>query len=147
VVDNGVAESPEYLLGLLNSRLLSWYITTHSPIFSGGYFKFSAPYLQSVPIRRIDWTSEGDVKKHDTVFSLVTGMQELRAQLSAVRTERDHQGTQRRIDALLHAIDSIAYELYDLTSDQISVVESAFEEPVASCEPRSEHEVAQSPMA
>ena len=55
-----VQEDILYLLGLLNSRLLSFYAVGHSPVFSGAYYKFSAPYLKQLPIRRIDFSDRAD---------------------------------------------------------------------------------------
>lgn len=40
----------EYLLGLLNSDVLSLYAVSHSPIYQGGYRKFSTQYLKNIPI-------------------------------------------------------------------------------------------------
>ena len=37
-----------YILGFLNSSLLSFYVTHHSPVFQGAYYKFSAAVSQEV---------------------------------------------------------------------------------------------------
>ena len=42
----------EYLLGILNSDVLSLYAVSHSPIYQGGYHKFSTQYLQNIPVIR-----------------------------------------------------------------------------------------------
>jgi len=42
----------EYLLGILNSDVLSLYAVSHSPIYQGGYHKFSTQYLQNIPVVR-----------------------------------------------------------------------------------------------
>jgi type I restriction-modification system DNA methylase subunit len=44
-------ESLLYFLGLLNSKLLEYYIKKISPMFSGGYYKYSADYLEQLPIK------------------------------------------------------------------------------------------------
>ena len=40
IIPNRESENILYLLGLLNSSLLSFYITQHSPVFQGAYRKF-----------------------------------------------------------------------------------------------------------
>ncbi|MBU2602574.1 MAG: N-6 DNA methylase [Actinobacteria bacterium] len=125
VLSDGAGESPNYLLALLNSKLLSWYITTHSPVFSGGYHKFSAPYLRPVPIRRIDWSSTQDTKRHEAMGDMVESVQTLQTHLAAARTTRDRDGVERELGAVLHRLDSIVYELYGLTDNEIAVVESS----------------------
>jgi hypothetical protein len=42
--------SPDALLGLLNSDLISSYIIANSTRYQGGFVKFSAPYLRNVPV-------------------------------------------------------------------------------------------------
>jgi hypothetical protein len=42
----------EYLLGVLNSDVLALYAISHSPIYQGGYHKFSTGYLQNIPVIR-----------------------------------------------------------------------------------------------
>ena len=72
-----IEESISYLLGVLNSSLMSSYAVSHSPIFSGGYYKFSAPYLKQLPIRRIDFSNPTEKSWHDRLVILVVHMQEL----------------------------------------------------------------------
>ena len=40
-----------FILGVLNSTLLSEFIVDHSTPYQGGYVKFSAPYIRRTPIR------------------------------------------------------------------------------------------------
>ena len=40
----------EYLLGILNSDVLALYAISHSPIYQGGFHKFSTQYLRAIPI-------------------------------------------------------------------------------------------------
>lgn len=57
-------ESIYYFLAILNSKLISHFITSHSPVFSGNYYKFSAPYLKNIPIKKINFDeSEKSIEK------------------------------------------------------------------------------------
>ena len=40
----------EYLVGVLNSDVLALYAISHSPIYQGGFHKFSTQYLRGIPI-------------------------------------------------------------------------------------------------
>jgi len=42
---------PRALLALLNSTLLSTFALAHSPVYQGGFHKFSKRYIDSIPIR------------------------------------------------------------------------------------------------
>jgi len=118
-----ILENILYLLGILNSILISFYTINHSPIFSGAYYKFSAPYLKQLPIRTIDFNSAADVARHDRMVSLVTSMLELNKKLADARTADEKNTLQRIIDATDNEIDRLVYELYDLTEEEIGIVE------------------------
>ncbi len=123
IIPKNIAENISYLLGILNSNLLSFFATHHSPIFQGAYYKFSAPYLKQLPIRTIDFTDSADVARHDKLVALVERMLTLHQQRAAAQTETDQQIFQRQIDATDKMIDALVYELYGLTEEEIALVE------------------------
>jgi len=118
-----VHEDIRYILGILNASLISFYAISHSPVFSGGYYKFSAPYLKYIPVRTIDFSSPEDVVKHDRMVGLVEQMLTLRKKLAKAKIERERTTTQHRIDATDRQIDRLVYELYNLTDEEIAIVE------------------------
>lgn len=54
ILNNSAKEFKYFVLGVLNSTLLSEYIIDHSTPYQGNYFKFSAPYIRGAPIRLPD---------------------------------------------------------------------------------------------
>lgn len=114
-----------YLLGLLNSRLLTMYIISHSPPFSGGFFKFSAPYLKALPIRTIEFSKKSDKAAHDRMVKLVDRMLDLHGKRAAAKSPLDKERITRDIEATDRQIDKLVYDLYGLTEDEIRVVEEA----------------------
>ena len=118
-----------YLLGVLNSKLISVYAVAHSPPFAGGYFKFSAPYLKKLPIRRIRRGDKQAVAQHDEVVRLVERILSLRASLGSIRAEHEQQVVQRQIDAASRRIDEVVYDLYGLSDDERAQMERHFEVP------------------
>ncbi|KKK80345.1 hypothetical protein LCGC14_2824410, partial [marine sediment metagenome] len=118
-------QSPLYVLGVLNSSLLSLYATHHSPVFQGGYYKFSAPYLKPLPIRAIDFDDSRDVARHDQIVELARQMLSLHKRLPTAKTSHAKTVLQRQIDATDRQIDQLVYELYELTDEEIAIVEEA----------------------
>ena len=47
-------ESPAYLLGLLNSNLLDFYLKQVSTTMRGGYFRYFTQFIEQLPVKRID---------------------------------------------------------------------------------------------
>ena len=123
LIPKDISENILYLLGVLNSRLLSFYVVHHSPVFQGGYYKFSAPYLKSLPIRRLDFTNAVDKAAHDRMVNLVNTMLQLHPRLVGAKSAHDRDLIQRQIDATDQQIDALVYQLYGLTAEEIKIVE------------------------
>jgi hypothetical protein len=118
-------EDMRYVLGLLNSQLLSRYATEHSPIFSGKFYKFSAPYLRGLPIRTIDFKDPADKSRHDQVVELVDRMLGLQKSLLQAKTDHEKTLLERQIKTTDNQIDKLVYDLYGLTDDEIAIVDGA----------------------
>lgn len=115
----------EYVLGLLNSRLLFWQLARSSNCFRGGWITCTKQYVNELPIRPIDFDNPDDVAKHDRMVSLVDTMLELHKRLPEAKTAHDRELIQRQIDATDRQIDHLVYDLYGLTDEEIAIVEEA----------------------
>jgi hypothetical protein len=123
VIINTKDISPYYVLGLLNSPLLFMYLASVSTTLRGGYVRFWTQFIEQLPIRTIDFSNPADKARHDQMVTLVQQMLELHKRQQAAKTDQDRQLYQRQIDATDKQIDALVYELYDLTSDEIRIVE------------------------
>ncbi|MCH7838793.1 MAG: hypothetical protein IID38_00950 [Planctomycetes bacterium] len=61
----------------------------------------------------------------ESVGALVERMLSLHKQLASAKTPTDKTAIQRQIDATDRQIDQLVYELYDLTDEEIRIVEEA----------------------
>jgi hypothetical protein len=57
------------------------------------------------------------------MVSLVEQMLETKKRLAAARTDSDKAQLERKCDYLDHEIDSLVYQLYGLTEEEIKIVE------------------------
>ena len=71
--DAGV--SPAYLLGLLNSRLLDFYLKQVSTTMRGGYFRYFTQFIEQLPIKRIDPKSKREAKLEKEIVESVEAIQ------------------------------------------------------------------------
>jgi hypothetical protein len=76
----GVGESLEYILGLLNSQLLDFWMD-HRSRKKGAAREYTSSTLYSIPIRRIDFNDPEDVRLHDQVVEKVRAIRERMAEL------------------------------------------------------------------
>jgi hypothetical protein len=114
------SHSLRYLLGLINSRLLNYF---YQEFFVTIDVLKNA--LLSLPIRRINFTDPTDKARHDKMVQLVESMLALHKHKAVARTQAEQEQIQRQIDATDRQIDTLVYELYGLTADEIAVVEGA----------------------
>jgi len=120
-----IASSDKYLLGILNSSLITFYYENLSSRYRGDYLRFIYQYLEKLPIRTIDFSNSEDKNRHNKMVGLVERMLELHERLAKTTTETDKATLQRRINATDHEIDNLVYELYGLMEEEIVIVEGS----------------------
>jgi hypothetical protein len=108
--------STEYVLGLLNSKLLEWIIRQIATQMRGGYFSFESRFIRALPIQI-------SKEAQDRVVSLVNRMLELNEQLAVVKNPNDKVQLEREIETSDRQIDQTVYEVYKLTEDEVRIVE------------------------
>ena len=114
-----------YLLGVLNSRLLTAYYRAKAITNKKSIAQVKKVDLDQLPIRTVDFKSPGEKDRHDRMVSLVERMLALHKQLAEAKTAHAKTNIQRQIDATDTQIDKLVYELYGLTDDEIKIVEAA----------------------
>jgi len=116
---------PLYVLGLVNSRLLFWYLRQISNRFRGGWITCTKQYFGRLPISIPNTASAEKRGRHDDLVGLVA-----QRVLLGQEGSQDCQGqhlVERDLAIIERHIDRLVYELYGLTDDEIAVVESSFE--------------------
>jgi len=114
---------PEYVLGLVNSKLLFWRLQSLSNLFRGGWITCTKQYFGQLPIRTINFSDKTDKTAHDRLVWLVEQMLDLHRQRAAARTPQEQTSLERQIAATDSQIDQLVYQLYDLTAEEIKLVE------------------------
>jgi hypothetical protein len=107
-----------FVAGIINSRALYFYYrTTFQTIH------VQKDELASLPLPKIDFSSEAAKSAHNRVVALVDSMLALHKQLASAKSEAQRGAIQRQIDATDAKIDRLVYDLYGLTKDEIAIVE------------------------
>jgi hypothetical protein len=117
--------SPDYVLGVLNSKLLFWQLRRMSNVFRGGWITCTKQYVGKLPIKRIDADEQTGRRLQLAIVKSVRQIVGLYASLDAAKTTRQRTQAQRQIDATEKRIDGLVYELYGLTDREIAVVENS----------------------
>ncbi len=131
----GILVSPEYsreyILGLVNSKLLEWFIRQTATQMRGGYYSFESRFIRNLPIRTINFSDPTDKTRHDKIVELVERMLSLHKRLSDARMPHDKTTLQQQINITDQQIDRLVYEQYGLTEEEIKIVEEQINVRVA----------------
>jgi len=119
------SHSPLYIIGLLNSKTLFWYLCEVGTMLRGGYVRFWTQFIEQLPIYQINSSDPDDKSRHNKMIELVERMLDMNKRLQAAKNAHEKDSLQRQIDATDHQIDRLVYQLYDLTDDEIKIVEES----------------------
>jgi type I restriction-modification system DNA methylase subunit len=116
--------SRNFILGLLNSRLLDWYVQQGATQMRGGYYSYEARFIRGAPIVVPDMSVPDDKARHDRIVALVEKMLELnKKKHSAKLAPSDLDRTEREIAATDAQIDDLVYELYGITAEERKIID------------------------
>lgn len=111
-----------FLLGLLNSSLITFFYSNISPVFRGGYLRFIFQYLSQIPIK-------DDKSLRNSMKSLVDDILSLYLKLESNKSDYDKTLIHRQINSKDQQINKLVYELYGLTDKEIHIVEGSTSAP------------------
>ncbi|MEQ8192197.1 MAG: DNA methyltransferase, partial [Candidatus Eremiobacterota bacterium] len=116
-----------YLLGLLNSKLIWFFLKNLCSVLGDankkGRLLQQKIYIEQIPIRSIDFSNSSDKTRHIQIVELVNRMLLSNQQLKTTRTPQEKTMIQRQIETMDRKINQLVYELYDLTDDEIKIIE------------------------
>jgi hypothetical protein len=112
-----------YWLGILNSKVLWWFLTQTGTVLRGGYFRFKTNYLRPFPVPIIDYGNKAEKDAHDRIVSSVEKILSLHMQRATVKTPGEQTVLTRLITATNVQIEREVYALYRLTSEEVNLVE------------------------
>jgi hypothetical protein len=112
-----------YVLGLLNSKAIDYYHKKISTNFRGGWFGYDAKIIRNIPIRTINFSDPAEKAQHDKMVSLVERMLALHKSLKSTHNPQEADRLTREVESVDRAIDSLVYELYGLTEEEIRIIE------------------------
>ncbi len=116
--------SMKYLCGLINSRFLSFlYPYMSNKMLTQSFPRISVGDLKKLPIRTINFDDPTEKAQHDKLATLVENMLELQKKSHDAKMERDKELYERQIKIVDAQIDRLVYDLYELTEDEVKVVE------------------------
>lgn len=118
MVPRNASANVDFYLGLINSRIISWlYVNTSMIAQKDDFPQVFISALAELPI------PEYKDSEKDKMVWLVQQIKEKKVKLKKAKSEKDTDNLSREIAAIDSEIDHLVYELYDLTSEEIKIIE------------------------
>ncbi len=118
--------SLKFFLGIINSRLATWFIQLIAfGITEGAFTKIRTNQFGRLPVCVIDFSKPADKTRHDKLVLLVDKLLGLMPMLRAATADSEKATLQNAVTATDQQIDALVYELYGLTPEEIALVEKA----------------------
>jgi hypothetical protein len=124
IVPTGEEPNLLYILGVINSRLLTWYYHTLNPEVGEALAEVKKTNVEVLPIVKPVGSQQ------EKLVELVDTMLKVNVQLLKAATDQEKAALKRQMEITDRQIDKFVYRLFDLTEEEISTVEG-ISQPVA----------------
>ncbi|OQX03493.1 MAG: hypothetical protein BWK80_55540 [Desulfobacteraceae bacterium IS3] len=114
----------KYILGIMNSRLMDFVYTFMNPEKGEALAQVKKKHIEQLPICCVNFDDPADKSLYDRMVSLVDQMLNLNRQFAEAALPSDRDMLHRQIEATDRQIDQLVYKLYDLTEEEIKIVEA-----------------------
>jgi hypothetical protein len=102
-----VSESYKFWMALLNSRLCWWFLTNTGTTLANGFFRFKPDYIKPFPVPQ-----DIPQKMEEAIVRIVDDI--------LMQKKNNPQADTKSLES---EIDAMIYKLYELTEDEIKIVE------------------------
>ena len=113
----------KFILAILNSKLISWYVYIFIFGLAIRTMHFDNPVTSRIPMPVIDLSNSSHKEVHDKIVVLVDNIIALNKKLSAEKNPNSITIINRQINAVDKQIDSLVYKLYNLSEDEIKIID------------------------
>ena len=118
--DNGQPEDLRWFLGFLNSKALRFRFRGIGKLKSRGIREYFENTVSQLPVPRIS----PDDSRHKLMIDLVDQAAEATRELAQAATAVEAKTWEARLTGVEVSIDSLVFEAYGLTAEQVSTIES-----------------------
>jgi hypothetical protein len=122
-----ISNSDLYLLGLMNSSTLWYFLTNIAAGRNGGYIEAKPVYVSQLPIKVINPENPIEIKLKNEIIQHVENLLLLNKEKQSATLQSQIEQLQSRINYHEEKINLVVYQLYGLTVEEIKIVEGSFD--------------------
>jgi len=114
-----------FVLGWLNSKITNFYYKKCFSMKKEEVFPEIQSYLyEQLPFPNINFDNQIQKLKYDKVIELVKQILDIKKQINITINKQERQNLHDKTITIDNEIDKIIYEFYDLTQEEIDIIES-----------------------
>ncbi len=128
IILNDKYKNQEYfILGLLNSKLLDFYLKSISGTLSGGYYSYQTKYLSKIPIYNIDLNNNNELKMFNRICEIVQDIIKLVKKKNEQNLDHNKELIERQIHAFEKELNDIVNSVYRLNKEDIETIKESLD--------------------
>jgi type II restriction/modification system DNA methylase subunit YeeA len=89
----------------------------------GDYIRWKSIYMRELPIPNIDLSNADEKAKHDLIVHAVEQIMDAKAKLATAKNDGEREFLTNKCEKFETDINNAVYSLYDLTPEEIKLVE------------------------
>ena len=109
---------------ILSSKLFWFFISNTSTALRGNAYRLTPEFINPFPIKVIDLRNSQEVHLQNKIINFVDNLLALNKVLSSSILDLDVQQLRRKIDFCEGELNSIVYELYGFSEEEIGIIEN-----------------------
>lgn len=110
-------EDSLFLLGILNSKVVDWFIRQTSTQMRGGYYSFESKYIKHIPIPK------ASKKDKDAIAQLVQEVVAIGMNLEKVELGSEIKLLNKKRQSIHEKIEALVFSLYELSKEEIETIQ------------------------
>ena len=112
-----------YFYAILNSKIFWFFVSNTSTALRGNAYRLTPEFISPFKFPNLDLNNKQDKEMHDKIVNLVDNIIALNKKLSAEKNPNSITIINRQINAVDKQIDSLVYKLYNLSDEEIKIIE------------------------
>jgi type I restriction-modification system DNA methylase subunit len=113
----------KFLLGILNSKLIAYYFRKKYNRQDKTFPEIRIYELSSLPIKQIDNSNQTQIKLRNDIIAAVDLIIKLNEELKSAKLQDKISQLEARIEHTENKINQLVYSLYQLSNDEIEIIE------------------------
>ena len=115
----------KYIIALLSSKIFWFYIINTSTALRGNAYRLTPEYIKNFPIKTIDKNIKQEADNYNYLIYLVDQLLLFNKEKNDAKLQSKIEIIQGKIDYCEEKLNKIVYEFYELTEDEIKIIEGS----------------------